>query len=256
MRGSHCFLKDNAILLLQTESKRNIHMNEVLRQEKKFLISLNKYYELSNRVKEIVKEDPNNRGEGYTIRSLYFDSIDNRDYQEKEDGVELRRKIRLRNYGPDSPFAKLEMKQKQGAMQKKRSLKVSRQDAQALIHRDYSVLLKYEDPFAAECFWMMNQFCYLPKTVIEYKRKAFIAEENSTRITFDHHIVGTENSMDIFSEELLQNPLMNPYLVILEIKFNGFLLEYIKDILMDAGTGELAVSKYCLGRAVSMHYHF
>ena len=136
MRGSHCFLKDNAILLLQTESKRNIHMNEVLRQEKKFLISLNKYYELSNRVKEIVKEDPNNRGEGYTIRSLYFDSIDNRDYQEKEDGVELRRKIRLRNYGPDSPFAKLEMKQKQGAMQKKRSLKVSRQDAQALIHRD------------------------------------------------------------------------------------------------------------------------
>ena len=231
-------------------------MNEVLRQEKKSVISLNKYYELSNRVKEVVKEDPNNRGEGYTIRSLYFDSIDNRDYQEKEDGVELRRKIRLRNYGPDSPYAKLEMKQKQGAMQKKRSLKVSRQDAQALIHRDYSVLLKYEDPFAAECFWMMNQFCYLPKTVIEYKRKAFIAEENSTRITFDHHIVGTENSMDIFSEELLQNPLMNPYLVILEIKFNGFLLEYIKDILMNAGTGELAVSKYCLGRAVSMHYHF
>lgn len=65
-------------------------MNEVLRQEKRFLISLDKYYELSSRVKKVVKEDPNNRGEGYTIRSLYFDSIDNRDYQEKADGVELR----------------------------------------------------------------------------------------------------------------------------------------------------------------------
>lgn len=231
-------------------------MNEVLRQEKKFLISLDQYYKLSSRVKEIVKEDPNNRGEGYTIRSLYFDSLDNRDYQEKEDGVELRRKIRLRNYGADSTFAKLEMKQKQGAMQKKRSLTMSREDAQALIRRDYSVLLKYEDPFAAECFWMMNQFCYLPRAVIEYKRKAFMAEENSIRITFDHHITGTESNMDLFSGELLQNPLMDPYLAVLEVKFNGFLLEYIKDILEDAGTGELAVSKYCLGRAVSMHYHF
>ncbi len=231
-------------------------MNEVLRQEKKFLISLDQYYELSNRVKEVLKEDKNNRGEGYTIRSLYFDSIDNRDYLEKENGVELRRKIRLRNYGPGSTFAKLEMKQKQGAMQKKRSLKVSREDAQALISRDYSVLLKYEDPFAAECFWMMNQFCYLPKAVIEYRRKAFIAEENSIRVTFDHHITGTESNMDIFSEKLLQNPLMNTYLAVLEVKFNGFLLGYIKDILKNAGTGELAVSKYCLGRAVSMHYHF
>lgn len=231
-------------------------MNEVLRQEKKFLISLAQYYELSNRLQEVVKEDPNNHGEGYTIRSLYFDTVDNRDYQEKEDGVELRRKIRLRNYGADAPYAKLEMKQKQGAMQKKRSLTMSREDARALARREYSVLLKYEDPFAAECFWMMNQFCYLPKTVIEYKRKAFIAKENSIRITFDHHIIGTENNLDIFSDHLLQNPLMNPYLVILEVKFNGFLLEYIKDMLRDAGTGEQAVSKYCLGRAVSMHYYF
>src|SRR5699024_9345611 len=136
--------------------------------------------------------------------------------------VEIRRKLRLRNYGADSSFAKLEMKQKQGAMQKKRSLKMSREDAQALIRRDYSVLLKYREPFAAECYWMMNQFCYLPKTVVEYKRKAFITKENSIRVTFDHHIIGTENCKDIFSGELLQNPLMNPYLVVLEVKFNGF----------------------------------
>lgn len=231
-------------------------MNEVLRQEKKYLISLDQYYELSSRVGKVVMEDPNNRGDGYTIRSLYFDTVDNRDYQEKEDGVELRRKIRLRNYGADSSYAKLEMKQKQGAMQKKRSLTLNREDAQALIRKDYSVLLKYEEPFAAECYWMLNQFCYEPKAVIEYKRRAFIAKENAIRITFDHHIVGTECCMDIFMKGLLQNPLLSPFLVVLEVKFNGFLLGYIKDILENAGAGELAVSKYCLGRAVSMHYHF
>ena len=148
----HSYSRNGYVFLVWNRKGADGYMNEVLRQEKKFLISLAKYYELSDRVKEVVKEDPNNRGEGYTIRSLYFDSIDNRDFQEKEDGVELRRKIRLRNYGADSPYAKLEMKQKQGAMQKKRSLKMSREDAQALIRRDYSVLLKYEDPFAAECF--------------------------------------------------------------------------------------------------------
>ena len=103
---------------------------------------------------------------------------------------------------------------------------------------------------------MMHQYCYLPKAVIEYKRRAFIVEENSTRITFDHHIVGTESNFDIFSGGLLQNPLLNVHLVVMEVKFNGFLLGYVKDILRNAGTGELAVSKYCLGRAVSMHYRF
>lgn len=53
------------------------------------------------------------------IRSLYFDSLEDIDWQEKEDGIELRRKIRLRNYGSQSSFAKLEMKQKQGSNQKK-----------------------------------------------------------------------------------------------------------------------------------------
>ena len=50
-------------------------MDEVLRQKKKFLISLDTYYELSSRVKEVVKEDANNRGEGlqniYTAREMW-----------------------------------------------------------------------------------------------------------------------------------------------------------------------------------------
>lgn len=231
-------------------------MNEVMRQEKKYLISLDKFYEISAKLGNVIREDEHNKGEGYVIRSLYFDSIDNRDYQEKEDGVELRRKIRLRNYGDGSPYAKLEMKQKQGENQKKRSLKMSSEDARELIRRNYSILLKYDDDFAAECFWMMNQYCYIPKAVVEYKRKAFIAKENSIRITFDHHIIGTESNMDIFSENLLQNPLMNPYLVVLEVKYNGFLIGYIKDMLENAGTGQLSVSKYSLSRALSMHYYF
>ena len=104
-------------------------MNEVLRQEKKFLIGLPDYYYHSGNLAKFMLEDAHNRGDGYPIRSLYFDSLDDRDFQEKLDGLSIRRKIRLRCYGPDSPFALLEVKQKEGAMQKKRSLRLPREEA-------------------------------------------------------------------------------------------------------------------------------
>lgn len=231
-------------------------MNEVLRQEKKFLISLDQFYLHSHKFSQILKLDSHGQGEGYLVRSLYFDTPDDKDYHEKEDGVELRRKIRLRNYGPDTPFAVLEMKQKQGSMQKKRSLRLSREDAKRMILGDYSVLLQYQEPFSAECFSLMNMLCYRPKAVVTYRRKAFVAKENKIRVTFDHHIKGTESCFDIFSDTLLENNILDPYLVVLEVKFNGFLLSYVKDMLMECDTSELSLSKYSLGRCVSKHYLF
>lgn len=229
-------------------------MDEVLRQEKKFLIGLSQFYQYSRHLAGVMISDPHNLSDGYPIRSLYFDSLEDRDFEEKEDGVELRRKIRLRNYGPGSDFAMLEMKQKQGAMQKKRSVRVSREDGIALTRGDYGVLLRYDEPFAQECYSVMRALCYLPRAVVEYRRMAFIAKENKIRVTFDHHIIATEARYDIFDGALLQNPVLDPALVILEVKYNGFLLSYIKDMLQECDSSELSVSKYCLSRAVSKHY--
>lgn len=228
-------------------------MNEVLRQEKKFAITLADMYRYCGDLEKVMMQDKHNQGDGYLIRSLYFDTVYERDYTEKADGVELRRKIRLRCYGPDYSFGVLEMKQKEGPMQKKRSLKMTKEDAGRLIRRDYSVLLKYDEPFAKECFALMNMHCYVPKAVVEYRRKAFIAKENKIRITFDHHITATENNFDIFDANLLQNPVMDTGLVVLEVKYNGFLLGYIKDFLQNVNKSETSVSKYVLSRMTSMH---
>ena len=72
---------------------------------------MDQFYKFSHKLSHILQVDKHSKYEGYEIRSLYFDSIDDRDFQEKEDGIEIRRKIRLRNYGSNSTFAKLEMKQ-------------------------------------------------------------------------------------------------------------------------------------------------
>jgi hypothetical protein len=230
-------------------------MNKVFREEKKFLISIDEFIAKSNCLEQLLIQDPHNGTHGYMIRSLYFDTPFDDDFYEKQAGIELRRKIRLRCYNPSHDYAMLEMKQKEGSQQLKRSLKVSRNDALRFIQCDYSPLLHYEDPFAAELYAYMHCKCYRPKTIVQYNRKAFIAKENKIRVTFDNQIVSTESSYDLFSETLNMNPVLDPYDVVMEVKFNGFLLGYIRDLINSINRSELSVSKYCLARQQAYQTH-
>lgn len=229
-------------------------MNEVLRQEKKYLMNMVDMRRLSGQLRRVMIPDAHNGALGYRIRSLYFDTLNEGDYEDKLDGLELRRKIRLRLYDPLADFAMLEMKQKEGSNQKKRSLRVSREDALALTRGDYRCLLEYPDPFAAECYGLMQYRCYRPKTIVEYLREAYIAKENKIRITFDHQIVATEASFDLFDPKLNLYPVLDPFNGVLEVKYNGFLLSYIKNLVNAANRSELSVSKYCLARSAGLKF--
>ncbi|MGI6254928.1 MAG: polyphosphate polymerase domain-containing protein [Acutalibacter sp.] len=231
-------------------------MNQVFRQEKKYLMNLPAMEQLSHRLGSVMLQDPHNGVRGYSIRSLYFDTLDDGDYEGKINGLEVRRKIRLRIYSPDSPFAMLEMKQKEGANQRKRSLRVPRELAQELVRGRYEGLLKLEDPFAAECYGLMLYRCYRPKTVVEYLRQAYIAKENKIRITLDREIRANEACMDLFSPTLNLVPVLDPFNGVLEVKYDGFLLSYIKDLVNSADRSELSVSKYCLARSAGLKFGF
>ena len=229
-------------------------MNKVARQEKKYLIGTEEAYKLNHYLSQLLIKDKHNGINGYIVRSLYFDTLYDKDFKEKEDGIELRRKIRLRIYNPDDDFAILEMKQKQGMYQLKRSLKITRDEAYELIKRNYSVLLNHKEDFAEECYGIMNMQCYIPRTIVQYNRKAFIAKENNIRITFDSNIIATETCFDLFDKKLNMYPVFNKDNTVLEVKYNGFLLQYIKDMLENVGKSELSVSKYCLARTVTLKY--
>ncbi len=226
-------------------------MNVVTREEKKFLINIDEFRNKSHYLDMLMIQDEHNGTDGYIIRSLYFDTVYDDDFFEKLEGVETRRKIRLRIYDPKHDFAMLEMKQKQGASQKKRSLRMTKQDAEALIAGKYEVLLNYEEDFARECYGLMHYKCYRPKTIVQYNRKAYIAKENKIRITFDNNIIATESSFDLFSENLVMNPVLDKFNVVLEVKFNGFLLDYIRQFINSINKSELSVSKYALARQQS-----
>ena len=95
---------------------------------------------------------------------------------------------------------------------------------------------------------MMHSHCYRPKAIVEYNRKAFIAKENKIRITFDSRIAATESCFDLFSPRLNMNPVLDPYCVVLEVKYNGFLLSYLRELINNVDRSELSVSKYVLAR--------
>ena len=60
-------------------------MAEVIRQEKKYLITQSQRIQLQHQFSAMIKPDPHNGTEGYRVRSLYFDTLNDRDFQEKED---------------------------------------------------------------------------------------------------------------------------------------------------------------------------
>ena len=101
----------------------------------------------------------------------------------------------------------------------------------------------------------MQIHAYRPVTIVEYRSKAFVSKENKIRITFDNQIVATESSFDLFDPNLNMNPVLDPYDVVMEVKFNGFLLGYIRELINSINRSELSVSKYILARQNAYQTH-
>lgn len=229
---------------------------DVLRTEKKYPISAYEAERLRLHLEPVLTADSHSiDGRGYCVRSLYFDSFDNTDFFEKQAGIEYRKKIRLRIYGSSDSIIKLETKQKQGNLQRKLSIPVSRAEAEALIRSDYDFLLLRGEPLAHEFYALMKSQTYLPRCVVQYDRYAFTAPANDTRITFDSNLCGSESDFDIFNEQLPLFPVPPLCTTTLEVKYSGFLLSYVKDALNIGQLTENASSKYCAVRTYSLGGH-
>lgn len=226
-------------------------MTTVLRREEKYLLTLQEALQGAARFEKVLTPDEFSRHGSYAIRSLYFDTVDDRDFHDKLTEQNCRQKIRLRIYSPEDSHIKLELKQKENIYQKKRSLLITRADALALIDGRYSVLLNYDGQFAGEMFVLLTEGCYRPRTIIEYRRRAFMAKENNIRLTFDSDIRALEGNNSFFSPVLPFYPVLPGDQVIFEVKYNRFLLGYIMDIIRCVDRRSVSASKYCLGRSLS-----
>lgn len=222
----------------------------VHRTENKYPISLIEASSLKQRLSNVMYQDEYDEdGTGYTIRNLYFDSLDNDDYYEKLAGDKIRKKIRLRVYNINDEKCKLEIKKKDGDYQHKISIWIKKEHAKKLIDGDYSVLknyFKYSDD-ALEIYKTMMLNCYRPRCLIEYQRNAFYYPYSNTRVTFDTHIRASESFFDIFNEQPIYNEVLSDS-AILEVKFDRKLIKVIKNILNPYCLTKMSYSKYGMSR--------
>lgn len=221
---------------------------DVNRVEKKYIINPVDARILKDRLKLYMKEDAHNRDDGYRVRSVYFDSYRNQDYCEKNDGVDNRKKIRLRVYDPGDDSAKLELKEKAGGVQRKRSLNVSKEVAMQLIAGDYSALTGMKDPLAMKLYTIMQMEVYRPKSMVEYDRFAYMLDDNDTRITFDSNIRASESNFDLFDNQVILTPVSEASEITLEVKYNRFLMSNIKKALSYKAYMQTSNSKYIKSR--------
>lgn len=221
---------------------------DVNRVEKKYLIDPVEMRFLKSRISTYMQEDVHNGRCGYTVRSVYFDSLYDSDYYDKEDGVDDRKKIRLRVYDTNSDCAKLELKEKKGGVQRKRSLLVTREEAEALINGDLHFLKENKDILAQNIYLTMQMGLYRPKCMVEYDRFAYLINENDTRITFDSNLRGSESNFNLFKEDAILYPLIYPTEITLEVKYNGFLMSNIKKALSYKMYTQISNSKYVKSR--------
>ena len=83
---------------------------KTFRHENKYRIDKNNMYNIRDKLSKVLQVDRNI--DGYTVRSLYFDSVNDIDYYDKLAGACNRKKIRLRLYDNNKDLIKLELKAK------------------------------------------------------------------------------------------------------------------------------------------------
>ena len=223
----------------------------VYRSEDKYVIDHVTASRLKNDLRKVLSQDVHSAVGGYCVRSLYFDSINNKDYNQKYAGVEKRKKIRIRTYDIASDICKLEMKEKTGNYQHKTSLIINREIAFELINCNYSVLLGMSKSIdTASIFYKeMMLGVYRPATLIEYKRIAFTHNLNNTRLTFDYEIKSSEKCTEFFSDKVSSYVPVLDEQEVFEVKYDGKLLKYISKVLQPYNLTQLSYSKYTNGRA-------
>ena len=221
----------------------------VKRSELKYYISNHEYTALVNRLKFVLAPDKHSiPGRGYYIRSLYFDSYDDKCLYEKQSGTMYRRKFRLRIYDTEADTVKFEIKNKWNNQIFKESATISRDSAEKIIEGNYGELLKYKNSILNKAYVEFTSNHYKPKVVIDYDRDAFMSNFFNLRVTIDKNLRSNNTDFNIFSSDIHTIPVILEGKQILEIKYNECLPDYVQGTIQPISFERCAISKYTLGR--------
>lgn len=219
-----------------------------MRHEEKYICSERQLVIIENRLKAVMPVDINQAGDDYRIRSLYFDTIDDRMYHESLNGVDRRSKYRLRFYNLDTGFFRMERKDSIGNLKQKYSAKVGIDTVLAFLDNEYHH--KEMNDLLAEILTLHQTEGLHPVAVVDYRRTAFTHPVGNVRITLDRDISCTFRTDEFLDNKALLYPVMPGGRHILEVKYDSILPGYIKTVIDTGDLERVSFSKYAYARSV------
>lgn len=233
----------------------NKKSKERFRNEWKYLISTSEKELLEMRMCHILKKDPHAGENGYTIRSLYFEDYFNSAYEEKEAGILMRKKYRIRIYNYSDCSIKLERKKKFGSYIYKESAPLTKEEFYKILNGEYEFLLTSKYPLCREFYVECIGNVMRPRTIVDYERVPWIMDEGTVRITFDSDVRAAVGGYDIFDSTLPTLPVLEQGKTVMEVKFTEMLPQVVRDLLLPNAQEFTAVSKYVLCYEKSRYLH-
>lgn len=203
---------------------------------------------LKQRLSIVMKPDSHAQDGTYYIRSLYFDDLKDTALYEKIDGVNKRDKYRLRFYNGDTSYIVLERKSKINGLCQKKSVRISEHDAALLSENRIISVSELECPEARQLYAEMKSKGLRPKTIVDYTRIPFTYGPGNVRVTIDYDIRCGVLTTNFLNPDCITVPVPGS-LIILEVKWDAFLPELIRDAVGLPSRRAAAFSKYAACRA-------
>ena len=217
------------------------------RHEYKHQINLADIYGLRARLSAVAKHDPHADENGtYLVKSLYFDNYMDKALREKRDGVNKREKFRIRYYGTDTSFIKLEKKSKIDGLCHKISCPMTLEECQRLLDGDIRFMKDSEYELMRELYAKMKYQLLRPRCVVAYTRECFVYPPGNVRVTLDMDICGSNNVKEFLNPDL--SFLQTYHDSVLEVKWDEYLPQIIRDAVQIKSRRSVAFSKYAAVR--------
>lgn len=218
------------------------------RHEFKHEISEFDYLVLKSKLTNVIYQDTNGDVEGkYKIRSLYFDNLYDTALREKIDGVNHREKFRIRSYNGKDDFIRLEKKSKINGLCNKVSAKLTASEVEKIIAGDIEFLSDSNEALIRELYTKIKNKGIMPKTIVDYTREAFTYPAGNVRITLDYDIRTALSCTDFLNPDCVTIPAGDK-VIILEVKWDEYLPEFVRDIVQMSNRQSTAYSKYAACR--------
>lgn len=218
------------------------------RHELKYRINKGEHFILKQRLSTLFPNDANVNEEGeYHVRSLYFETPDDKVLLEKINGVNRREKFRLRMYNMNANFIRLEKKTKENGLSIKRNAPVSKEEVEMLLQGDLEWMKASDHKLIHELYSKMKSQFLKPKTIVDYYRAPFVYDPGNVRVTLDREVRTGMLSTDFLDTKRPTIQTFETY-ALLEVKYDAYLPELVRHAIQIVGREQTEFSKYAVCR--------